>query len=52
MFRHLQEQQMSYWQHLMFAWRMALVLIVHGLVPSVWTTYVSDHICDRDAHDK
>ena len=47
MFQHLQEQRIGYWQHLALAWRMSLVLIVHGVIPSVWTTYVSDRICSR-----
>ena len=45
MFEHLREQHMGYWQHLVGAWRMALVLLVHGVIPSVWTTWVSDRIC-------
>jgi len=48
MFQHLTEQKMGYFEHLIFAWRMALALIIHGAIPCVLTTYVSDRICPRD----
>jgi len=48
MFDHLRQQNMSYLQHLIFAWRMSFVLFVHGLIPNIWTTYVSDKICNND----
>jgi hypothetical protein len=42
---HLHEVQMSYLGHLAHAWRLSLVLIVHGLIPWIWTHKVSDEIC-------
>lgn len=38
---------MGYWQHLVRAWRWAGILLVHGIVPNVWQTKVSDEICKR-----
>jgi len=42
---HLREQNMTYFQHLFHSWSMAFVLIIHGLLPCVWTDYVSNKIC-------
>lgn len=40
--KHLKEANMTYFQHLRFAWSMAFALLVHGLIPSLFTTYASD----------
>jgi len=48
MFSHLQDTQMNYFQHLLHAWRMASILIVHGLLPWVWETKVSQEILDYE----
>ena len=40
--KHLKENNMSYLEHLLFAWSMALALLVHGLIPVLFTTYASD----------
>ena len=42
--QHLDSVNMTYTQHLLHAWGMAFALIVHGLVPRAYTTYVSDQI--------
>jgi len=49
--KHLEDHGMSYIQHLILAWTyalklavMALVAVVHGIIPCVFTTYVSDKI--------
>jgi len=47
LFRHLKEIQMGYLTHLLHAWRMAFILIIHGLIPSIWETKVSDEIIDN-----
>ena len=44
--KHLQDVHMSYASHLAHAWRLSLILLVHGLVPWIWTHKVSDEICD------
>ena len=47
MFRHLKEIEMSYLTHLTHAWRMSFILFIHGLIPSIWETKVSDEIIDE-----
>ena len=46
---HLHEVQMSCIAHLGHAWRLGLILMVHGLMPWIWTHKVSDEICEPDA---
>jgi hypothetical protein len=41
---HLKEVNMGYFEHLWFAWSMALALLVHGVSLSLFTTYASDKI--------
>lgn len=40
--KHLKYIQESYLDHLCFAWKVAGVLIVHGLLPEVWGSKASD----------
>ena len=47
MFRHLKEIEMSYLTHLLHAWRMSFILFIHGLIPSIWETKVSDEFIDE-----
>ncbi len=42
--KHLNDIHMGYFKHLVHAWRMAFILIVHGFFPWVWETKVSDEI--------
>jgi len=42
--KHLTDIGMGYFRHLLHAWRMAFILIVHGLIPYVWETKFSDEI--------
>ena len=42
---HLKEVNRSYIQHLYHAWKVAGILIVHGLFPNVWKTKASDNLC-------
>ena len=46
MFQHLKDINMGYLTHLRHAWRMAFILLIHGLIPSIWETKVSDEIID------
>lgn len=46
MFQHLKDINMGYLTHLTHAWRMAFILLIHGLIPSIWETKVSDEIID------
>lgn len=34
--KHLEKINESYFEHLCFAWKVAFVLLVHGLLPWVW----------------
>ena len=47
MFQHLKEIEMGYLTHLTHAWRMSAILFIHGLIPSIWETKVSDEIIDH-----
>ena len=40
--KHLESIQETYFEHLWFAWKVAFVLIVHGLLPWVWAFKASD----------
>jgi hypothetical protein len=39
---HLNEIRETYFHHMKFAWTVAFVLIVHGVLPNVWTDKASD----------
>ena len=40
--KHLEEIQMGYFEHLYHAWSMAFALLVHGIIPPLFTHYVRD----------
>ena len=50
LFQHLKDINMGYLTHLTHAWRMSFILFIHGLIPSIWETKVSDEM--QDAHNK
>ena len=39
---HLKETNKGYFEHLLGAWKVAFILIVHGLLPNVWEDKASD----------
>lgn len=41
---HLEEVNKTYIQHLLYAWKIAFILIVHGIFPNVWKTRASEII--------
>lgn len=45
---HLNDVEMSYFRHLLLAWRLAFILFVHGLFPNIWKSKASDEICKND----
>lgn len=45
---HWEENNMSYWTHWLEAMQMSLALFVHAWIPSLYTTYVSDKLKNRD----
>ena len=42
---HLSETGYGYFEHLLRAWKIAGVLLVHGLVPNIWKNKASDMLC-------
>jgi hypothetical protein len=42
---HLNEVGLTYFSHLIRAWKWAFMLFVHGLFPNIWKTSVSDQMC-------
>lgn len=42
---HLLDTGYGYFEHLMRAWKIAVVLFVHGLLPNVWKTKASELLC-------
>jgi hypothetical protein len=44
---HLEETNMTYFQHLKRAWSIAGVLLVHGMLPNVWKNKASDMLCQN-----
>ena len=48
---HLNEVGYGYFQHLYRAWRIAFILVVHGLFPNVWKTKASDLLCKERLGD-
>jgi hypothetical protein len=45
---HLEENNVTYFEHLRFAWGVAFVLIVHGLLPNIWKDKASHLLCDKE----
>ncbi len=39
---HLKEVKKGYFEHLFRAWKIAIVLIVHGIFPDIWKTKASE----------
>lgn len=44
--QHLKDIEMGYFTHLFHAWRMSIILIIHGLLPFLWEDKVSREIVD------
>ena len=42
---HLNDVQMTYFRHLIRAYKIALVLLVHGLFPNIWKTKANELLC-------
>lgn len=46
--KHLQWIQETYWEHLKFAWSVAFVMLVHGLLPWVWEFRATEMMAKRE----
>jgi hypothetical protein len=44
---HLKDVNMTYFQHLARAFKVAFILIVHGLFPNIWKTKASDILHEK-----
>ena len=40
--QHLKDTGMNYFSHLFRAWKIAGILVVHGVFPGVWMTKASE----------
>jgi len=45
--KHLHDKNISYLGHMVRAWGIAIVLLVHGLIPCVWETKATDLLCKK-----
>ena len=48
---HLSDNGFGYFDHLIRAWKIAFILIVHGVFPFIWETKASDEMC-KNKHNK
>lgn len=48
---HLTETGYGYFEHLLRTWKVAGVLILHGLLPSIWKDKASNLLCENQ-HEK
>ena len=47
---HLKETGKGYFEHLLGAWKVAFILLVHGLLPNVWRYKASDLLRKENNH--
>ena len=45
---HLKENGETYFEHLHFAWSVAFVMVVHGLLPFVWEFKASEMMARKE----
>lgn len=45
---HLKDNNVTYFQHLRFAWSVAFILIVHGIFPFLWKDRGSELLCSEE----
>ena len=48
---HLQDNNISYIKHLFRAWKIAFILLTHGVFPNIWKTKASDLLCKERLGD-
>jgi hypothetical protein len=48
---HLHDTHQSYLAHLFRAWKIAFILLVHGVLPNVWKNKASDLLCKERLGD-
>ena len=45
---HLKDVNMSYFNHLLRAYKVAGILLVHGIFPNIWKTKASDILNEKE----
>jgi hypothetical protein len=45
---HLKNTGFGYFQHLIRSWKIAAVLLVHGVFPDCWPNKASQLLCDSN----
>jgi hypothetical protein len=45
--KHLDDVNLSYLAHLGRAYKVAFILMVHGLFPNIWKNKASDNLCNH-----
>lgn len=45
---HLTDVNMTYFRHLCRAYKVAFILMVHGIFPNVWKTKASDILHEKE----
>jgi len=48
--KHLKENNVTYFEHLRFAWTVSFILFAHGLFPFLWTDRGSELLCKDEDH--
>jgi len=46
--KHLKETNNTYFKHMLRAFTISCILIVHGIFPCIWETKASDLLCSDD----
>ncbi len=49
--KHLKDVQMGYLKHLLHAWRLAGILVVHGFFPWIWENKASEELNKRNIQE-
>ena len=45
---HLSDVEMTYFQHFRRAYKVAFILMVHGIFPNIWKTKASDILHEKE----
>jgi hypothetical protein len=49
---HLNNTGYGYFEHLLRAWKIAGVLLVHGVLPNIWEDKASNLLCEKQHENK
>jgi hypothetical protein len=51
MYKHLKDNNISYWAHWFHSTKIGLALMVHAWFPNILTNYASDKLCKKTKDD-